>query len=183
MGNHTGVPFVPDTGPDHVACPRYGEEVVHSPPVWNGDRTAYWHERDLRPLIDGTKVAVFATVGLRLFQGDGNGGWDGHISQLDGIWDLLGPHRRFMLGQWGHGFPTRPDFDEMAVAWLDRYLRGGRGGGSAAFPPGAVDYQDDSGVWHTARQWPPRATETNVWLSATTSSLSGTRRRRPAAPS
>ncbi|MBW3664348.1 MAG: CocE/NonD family hydrolase, partial [Actinobacteria bacterium] len=164
--NETGRPFVPDTEPGHVACPRYSEEIETSPPVWNGDRTAYFQERDLRPLIDGTKVAVFATVGLRWDEGDPTGEtWDLMVDQLDGVWDLLGPHRRFMLGQWAHGFPTRPDFDQMAVAWLDRYLRTYDRDDPGAIKPGVVEYEDDSGVWHTAKRWPPRATDATLWLS------------------
>ena len=153
-------PFVPDTGPSHVACPRYAPDFVDNAQiVWNGDRDAYWEERDYRDAIRESHVPIFISNGMT--------SGEGHILQFEGLWDMVPtPEKRMMLGQHGHAYPTgvREDWPSMQVAWLDRYLRGG--------PPlvetGLVEYQDDQKTWHVADAWPPAAETTTLLLSERT---------------
>lgn len=150
-----GRPFVPQNSADQLACPEYAEHAIAGLETYtSGDRTRFWDERDLREKIRGRDVAVFTANGL-------NANGEGHVLQVEGLWDLMSPERRLLLGQWGHGYPTRHDFADLAVGWMDRYLRGGSSGPE----PGIVEYQDTSGAWHTTDRWPPAAQGTNVWLS------------------
>ena len=123
----------------------------------DGSASEFWRERDLRPRLAGTDVAVLATTGFN----------DGHLTQFDGLWDLLGPDKRFLMGRWPHDFPTRDDFTDMAVAWFDHYLRGG----PQVIAPGVVEYQDarDAGGltdWHEATRWPPLDAGVPLYLSS-----------------
>lgn len=139
----------------HARCPEYvthlreGRELLST-----GDRTPYYQERDLRPFLSNTPVPVLMANGLRYFE-------EAHELQFEGLWSLLRKDRtRFMLGQWGHG-GARPDFTGLAIGWFDHYLRGG----PEVTAPGIVEYQDDTGAWHTAPSWPPRAEAVPLYLS------------------
>ncbi len=150
-------PFVPDTDASHATCPRYGPDFYENGAlVWNGDRTRYWKDRDYRPALAESDVPIFVTNGMTT--------GEGHILQFEGLWDLLPTeNKRFMLGQHGHAYPTgvRPDFPAMQLAWLDHWLRDG----PELVPDGVVEYQDDTGTWHNATQWPPAATYVTLYLS------------------
>lgn len=149
-------PFVPDTHVSHVTCPDYVEDSFHNAVFGvRGDRTQYWRTQDLRPHIAGTTVPTLFANGL---------GRDGHILQFDDLWGLLEGPKRMLIGQWGHENPDEAGyavFEEMTVAWMDRYLRDG----PEVVEPGVVDYQDDTGVWNTADQWPPSGTRVSLYLS------------------
>lgn len=150
-------PFVPDTGPSHLACPRYAPDFIDNAALlWNGDRTPYWEERDYRPALAHSEIPVFITNGMTT--------GEGHILQFEGLWDLLPTaEKRMMLGQHGHAYPTgvRPDFPAMQVAWLDHYLRDGPPLVQAA----VVEYQDDTKAWHNATAWPPASETVTLHLS------------------
>lgn len=144
----------------HVACPN---EMSNHTNAWSqlvtsGDRTAYFRQRDLRPLLRRSDVAVFTTSGVRSL-GDGL-----HNRQYEDLWKFLKPKRsRFLLGQWGHSYPALSEFMTMAIGWFDQYLRGGPKTVSA----GVFEYQDDGGRWHLSRSWPPRpVSQRNLFLSA-----------------
>lgn len=151
--------FVPDSSPDHAACPRYTEDVQTSlEPVLDGDRMPYHEERDLRPPLAETDVPILATNGLT--------NSEGHIYQFAGLWDLIGHEdKRLLVGQWPHGYPFGGDTErfneEYAVPWLDHHLRDG----PELLEPGVVEYEDDSGGWHEADRWPPDGTEVTLRLS------------------
>lgn len=147
---------VPDTGPDHIACPNYAPEAIENAHlVTYGDRNAYWDERDLRARIDASDVPVLATNGLTT--------GEGHILQFTGLWDIMPAERRLLVGQWAHGYPDeeRPDFREMQVGWMDHYLRGG----PKTVETGVVEYQDDAGGWHRDDAWPPDTRSATLHLS------------------
>lgn len=140
---------------DHAGCPEYdthlreGKELITT-----GDRTSYYEERDLRPFIADSAVPVLMANGLRYVD-------EGHTLQFEDLWALLRKDRtRFMLGQWGHG-GVRSDFTRLAIGWFDHYLRAG----PQATAPGIVEYQDDTGAWHTAPSWPPPAEPVPLYLS------------------
>jgi predicted acyl esterase len=56
---------------------------------------------------------------------------------------------------------VRPDFIRLAIGWFDHYLRAG----PQVTAPGIVEYQDDTGAWHTAPSWPPPAESVPLYLS------------------
>ncbi|MGH3978568.1 MAG: CocE/NonD family hydrolase [Pseudonocardiaceae bacterium] len=140
---------------EHVGCSEYVEHLGEGAQlVTAGDRTPYYQGRDLRPLIADSPVPVLMTNGLRYFT-------EGHTLQFEDLWALLREDRtRFMLGQWGHG-GKRADFNQLAVGWFDHYLRGG----PQVTTPGVVEYEDDTGAWHTAPSWPPPGESETLYLS------------------
>ena len=153
--------FVPDTGPDHLTCPGYAEDAAaHAQLAADGERTPYFEVLDLRPAVAGTRVPALVTSGLTFD--------DGSVTQFEGVWDLLRGPKRFLLGQWGHDLPTRPDFGQLAVDWFDRYLRGPDRERPSAVTTGIVEYQDTDGTWYVDRAWPPRANTQTVLLSSGT---------------
>ncbi len=68
---------------DHVGCPGYvthlreGMELVAT-----GDRTPYYQQRDLRPLLTDSAVPVLMANGLRYVD-------EGHTLQFEDLWALL----------------------------------------------------------------------------------------------
>ena len=148
-------PFIPVTSANHLACPRYLEdEQAHAQLARDGEKTAYFQARDLRPHVVGTKIPVLAANGFISPE-------DCCITQYDDLWDSLKGDRRYMFGQWDHVLPTDSRFLSMAVDWFDHYLRGGK----KKVATNVVDYQDDTGAWHTANHWPPPASQTGLFLS------------------
>lgn len=154
--------------PGHAACPQtVPDEATHAELLVSGDRNEYWEERDLRDEIQGTRVPVFATNGMKPFTPLNGGDTDaeGHMLQFEGLWQLLRPDRsRLMLGQWRHDTPVdyRSDFLDLVVDWFDHYLRGA----PKRTQTGIVEYQDSSGAWHTSHRWPPRARQQALEFSA-----------------
>ncbi|MGH2755894.1 MAG: CocE/NonD family hydrolase [Actinomycetota bacterium] len=144
----------------HVCGDLYAEHVQGTADLIDtGDRTAYWKERNLRPALKNTDVAVWRSNGLNYWG-------EGHWMSYDGEWDLLDPGRtRMILGQWSHETPTsnRDDWYDNTIAWFDHYLRGA----PATVAPGVVEFQDTAGGWHEAGSWPPDADFTTLHLSGT----------------
>lgn len=60
----------------------------------------------------------------------------------------------------GHG-GARSDFTQLVIGWFDHYLHAG----PQVTAPGIVEYQDDTGAWHTAPSWPPPAESVPRYLS------------------
>lgn len=123
-----------------------------------GDRTDWFQARSTQEGLTGTRVPMLRSNGLIPIG-------EGHILQVEGLWDRLRPERsRFILGQWGHSPPpasVRPEWRDMVTGWFDHYLRGG----PRLVRTGVVEYQDDALAWHTADQWPPRSSGAVVHLS------------------
>lgn len=139
----------------HAGCAEYLTHLREGMELFNtGDRTPYYQERDLRPFLVNSRVPVLMANGLRYLT-------EAHELQFEDLWSLLRSDRtRFMLGQWGHG-GVRPDFTRLAIGWFDHYLRGG----PQSTAPGIVEYQDDTGAWHTSPSWPPPAEPVPLFLS------------------
>jgi predicted acyl esterase len=145
---------------EHVCADLYAEHVQGTADlIATGDRTKYWAERNLRPGIEDTGVAVWRSNGLNYWG-------EGHWHSYDHEWELLDPRRtNLILGQWNHETPTsnRDDWYERTTAWFDHYLRGG----PRTPHHGVVEFQDTAGSWHTADAWPPRARTKTLHLSGT----------------
>lgn len=157
-----GTGHLPPQGVFHLACPEIASAIVENAQVTvDGDRSDFFERRDLRERLTDSPVAIMASVGIV------TGFNDGHIQQLDGMWDRLRPDRtRFVLGEWQHETPTlhRETWHEEVVGWFDHYLRGG----PQVVKPGLVEYQDDIDErWHSAKRWPPPAEPQTLRLSAT----------------
>lgn len=149
-----------DNNAEHVCADIYAEHWQGtSDLIATGDKTKYWQERDLRPLIKSTDVAVWRSNGLNYFG-------EGHWHSYDHEWDLLNPERtNLILGQWNHETPTsnRDDWYERTTAWFDHYLRGG----PETSDNGVVEFQDTGGTWHMTDSWPPDADKATLHLSGT----------------
>jgi predicted acyl esterase len=145
-----------ETPPSHVACPRYADDAVATADLLaTGDRSPYWQGVDLRGRIRGTTVPVLVANGLRQ---------EGHILQVDGLWELLAGDRRMVLGQWNHQWPHtagHTEWQQQMVDWFAYHLRGE----PRTVRSGVVEFQDDAGAWHRARTWPPPARVQTVQLS------------------
>lgn len=138
-----------------LGCPEYLTHQREGIGLFTtGDRTPYYQDRDLRPFLTNSPVPVLMANGLGYLT-------EAHTLQFEGLWSQLRNDRtRFMLGQWGHG-GLRPDFTQLAIGWFDHYLRAG----PQTTAPGIVEYQDDTGAWHTASSWPPPANSVPLYLS------------------
>src|SRR5688572_19838078 len=90
-----------DNNAEHVCADVYASHVRGtSDLIATGDRTDYWSERNLRPLIKNTDVAVWRSNGLNYWG-------EGHWQSYDHEWELLDPRRtNLILGQWNHETPT-----------------------------------------------------------------------------
>lgn len=164
--------FPTNTGPTHLTCPRYGEDVYNGLYLSAiGDRNAYFVERDLRSLVHNTTVPMLVNGGIGYggypFGGVGYRG--GNILQLEGLGDPLPSNRRMIMGYWGHEMPhstenpnaAYPGFLNLSVQWVDHYLRGG----PAVAKGGIVEYQDADLAWHVADRWPPTSRPVELYLS------------------
>lgn len=138
---------------EHVAADRAAAENTTT-----GNRTRYYEARDIRPALAGNTIPTLATIGII------GGGNDGHILQLEDMFDHLGPSNvHFVLGQWSHWYPTpdKPEWHDQVIGWFDHYLRGG----PQTVPTGVVEYQYDDYQWATSDHWPPAATPKTMHLS------------------
>ncbi|MGH9897056.1 MAG: CocE/NonD family hydrolase, partial [bacterium] len=162
LGEATYLPTDPRAGTvNHAECGgRVAADAGESAALYAvGDRSAFWEARDLRDAIATSDVPILFTNGLT----DG----EGHILQFEGLWESI-PHqdKRMMIGQWGHGGTDHPsgDWALMRVAWFDHWLRGG----PLQVETGIVEYQDDTGEWHTTDRWPPERSDTTLYFSDAT---------------
>lgn len=142
--------------PDHVDCPnRTHQWLVNANLAVNADRTPWFEERNYEEQLAESRVPMFVSNGLHPFS-------EGHIMQIEGLYDLRPPQTtRMILGQWGHSTPTTDDYFDKVRAWFDHYLRDG----PKRVKPGVVEYQDDTGAWHTTDRWPPDGTQESIHLS------------------
>lgn len=142
-------------------CPDLAQSYLdNAETTRTGDRTEFFGRRDLRALSTPSSVPVMTSIGIV------SGINEGHILQLEGMWDRLGADRtRFVLGQWSHEPPTahKEGWHRQVVGWFDHYLRER----PQTVKPGVVEYQDDSDAWHTTDRWPPRARRQDLNLSGT----------------
>lgn len=143
--------------PDHVDCPnRTHDWFVNANLAVNADKTPYFAERNYEEQLANSDVPMFVANGLLPFL-------EGHIMQIEGLYDLRPPQTtRMLLGQWAHAPPPHTEnyFDKVRN-WFDHYLRGG----PRALKPGVVEYQDDTGTWYQTDQWPPEDSHQEIYLS------------------
>lgn len=110
--------------------------------------------RDYRTMLAESRVPMFVSHGLLPLS-------EGHILQIKGLYTSRKPRTtRMVLGQWGHHI-TPDGFTAQAVAWFDHYLRNG----PMKVKPGVVEYQDESGSWHSTDTWPPDSNQRTIYLS------------------
>jgi predicted acyl esterase len=151
--------LVSDPNAGSAACRELGPHTAAAADlVATGDRTDYFEARDERAYLAGSRIPALVSNGLTYPT-------EGHLLQFDGLWHLLEPSRtRFVLGQWEHASPAtkRADWWPTAIAWFDHYLRGG----PKTVRTGQVEYQDDSGAWHTTDRWPPASRNATIRLDA-----------------
>lgn len=182
VGLDTAPPLLADpedivTGFPPVAAERICPEIVPVlTEVYKSDYTplrdaAFWQDRDMSTTWQDITASVFFTHGLLDYHGSG------HAMEEDIAWQGLPADvpKRALLGQYGHMFPNfaesytttdQPDWTEVALEWLDFWLKG-----VGARPPGVgtVHYQDSQWEWHDSTQWPPAdAREEVLYLSAGT---------------
>ncbi len=140
----------------HDACPERPRDLVDDGLLAaDGDRTAWFEQRDLRPAIANATAAAFVSHGLA----------NGESVPLrdPGLWDRI-PHmnKTFWLGQWTHNAgPTRADYLHALVDWFGHHLRDE----PAQVEAGIVEFQDTAGTWHTSTAWPPAGGEVRLHLS------------------
>jgi predicted acyl esterase len=168
------------------ACPDLATHAAEQEGVnVLGDRDPYFDERYYLDDFAKSTVPVFVTNGLRdlrIFdQGTGIEG-DGHINQIQRLWENLPKgNRQMLIGKWSHGYPAplgmssaQADamFHAMLTEWWGSYL-GDRPARRGRYD--SVRYQDDQGAWHTATSWPPSPAMTRLPLSGTALLPSGAR--------
>ncbi len=140
----------------------------------DGNKDAYWQERDFHAELRDSwednpdRASVFYIHGLQ----DWNVKPHNMEDWLSAIQET-GVAYKIWLGQWGHAWPSPSgasstcDFDadagrgascradwwgETMVAWFDQFLKGIDTG---ILDAPAVQIQDDDGVWHHERTFPP----------------------------
>lgn len=150
--------------PDRVDCPRRLRDwTVNGDLVISGDKNGWFEKRDLTERLSESRIPMFATLGIKREAGGAT-----NALQYRGVWEARPPQTtRLLLGQWGHAFPksdgraASPEFKDEVVQWFDHYLRDG----PKRVKTGVVEYQDDTGSWHTSDSWPPTEDRTSLYLS------------------
>ncbi|HEX2021241.1 MAG TPA: CocE/NonD family hydrolase [Candidatus Thermoplasmatota archaeon] len=125
-----------------------------------GDYTEYWRERNYTALLPETlDASVFYIHGLA--------DWNVKPDHMDPWIDALRQRNvtiKMWLGQWGHDYPTRSDFNETLLRWLDHELKGIDNG---IMDEPLVDVEDDTGTWRHEDLWPrPDAQALRLYPSA-----------------
>lgn len=122
-----------------------------------GDYSAYWQERNYTAqLPDGVEASVFYVHGLQ----DWNVKTDHMTPWLDELY-ARNVTIKAWLGQWGHDYPHRDDWNMTLLRWFDSELKG-IDTGIRAEP--LVQVQDVEGVWRHEDRWPPaRATPMTLY--------------------
>jgi predicted acyl esterase len=119
---------------------------------WSGNHSPWHRERDNRAWTQNIQAASFIVHGhLDLVP---FGGVPPFIQR--GLFDMLPektPKAGF-FGAFGHSsssYRAQPHFEDMLVAWFDRWLRG-HDNGADRWP--VVQVQGTDGQWRTEEQWP-----------------------------
>ncbi len=171
-----------DTNPQHVATAAAGEACPEQADVQqggvtstvDGNKDAYWQVRDFHAELRASwdknpdRASVFYAHGLQ--------DWNvkPHMMEdwLDAVQESGVPYK-IWLGQWAHAWPAssnpanqceynndterggscRADWwSEAMVAWFDQFLKEVD---TDILEAPAVQIQDDDGVWHHERSFPP----------------------------
>jgi uncharacterized protein len=162
----------------------YYYEWLHHPP-----EDPFWNFAELRNKYGRTRAAVLNLSGWH----DDNYGPEGAITNYLGlVQSRIGdpPRAALLVGPWVHGVDSTSrtrfgerdfgraaaiDYDEVVLAWMDRYVKDDR----RASPVDAVRYfVMGENRWRTSNTWPPRGHDAVYYLSPT----SDVRRRGGLAP-
>lgn len=150
-------------------CTRHLETLaLHA----RNDRgSSYFNERNLLDDLDQVEAAMLLAHGFQ----DSDTGL-AHMTQENPVWGQLPPHvpARMLEGQWNHCFPQpglplchpggninfdssweEQTWEEILIGWLDHYVKGT----GPAPRSNVVDFQDDTGQWHSAKEWPVKHSE------------------------
>jgi putative CocE/NonD family hydrolase len=140
---------VPSTDPANA--PRYPEKLECQAQQFgagldfSGDQTAFWRERDYRPMAKQIKASVLHVHGLA--------DWNVRPIHVDPLFNDIDAEKRAVFGQWGHAYPNRDDWRELLHAWYDHFLFGRNTGILERLPPVLVE--DSTGQWHGIDSFPP----------------------------
>lgn len=124
-----------------------------------GDYTPYWQARNYTALLpDEIDASVFYVHGLQ--------DWNVKPDHMTPWIDELRARNvtvKMQLGQWGHEYSNRDDWNSTLLRWFDSELKG-IDTGIRAEP--LVEVQDNEGVWRDEAEWPPaRAARTTLYPS------------------
>lgn len=113
-----------------------------------GDYSPYWQARNYTALLpDAVDASVFYIHGLS----DWNVKPDNMVPWIEAL-RARGVPVKMWLGDWEHEYPTRPDFNETLLRWLDHYLKGIDTG---IMDEPLVQVQSRDGLWRDEDDWPP----------------------------
>lgn len=142
---------------EHLTCPdRTRNWLANFALANSGSRSRYFASREYLSALANSRVPMLVTNGLDYTR-------EGHIRQIEGLYESRPAETTHMvLGQFGHN-ETPEGFTSRVVAWFDHYLRDG----PMTVEPGVVEYEDDTGTWHTADSWPPSSDRQSLYLSGT----------------
>ncbi|HWC14701.1 MAG TPA: CocE/NonD family hydrolase [Actinomycetota bacterium] len=155
---YLAISALPEQRPNPQHYPEKAEcqdEVMLESANQNGDYTEYWQQREYRPGARRVEAATLMVHGLRDF--------NVQPITLAGFFDRLSngtPHKG-LFGVWNHAFPDshssvepdwqRADWNDMVIAWFDRYLKGLKTG-VQSWPD--VQVQTSRGQWWSVDEFP-----------------------------
>ncbi len=120
-----------------------------------GDYTPYWQARNYTALLpDNIEASVFYIHGL----GDWNVKTDHMVPWIEEL-HARNVTVKMWLGQWGHDYPTRADWNMTMLRWLDHYLKGVDTG---ILNEPLVQVQAKDGTWRNEDSWPVRTATPSV---------------------
>jgi predicted acyl esterase len=160
IGNtsYLGISGVPAGQPNPAYYPEKANcqaEVMGESANQTGDYTEYWKQREYRPGAPKVKAATLMVHGLRDF--------NVQPITLAGFFDRLDPRtpHKGLFGVWNHAYPDshgsvesmwqRADWNDMVVAWFDRYLKG-KDTDVERWPD--VQVQRSDGQWWVVDEYP-----------------------------
>jgi X-Pro dipeptidyl-peptidase len=135
--------------------------------VVTGDYSPYWQERNYTAkLPDTVSASVFYVHGLA----DWNVKPDHMVPWIDEL-HARNVTIKMWLGQWGHDYPHRDDWNETLLAWFDSELKG-IDTGIRSQP--LVQVQDNEGTWRDENDWPPTRATPTAYYPTSDGALGGT---------
>ena len=111
----------------------------------DGDKDAYWHERDLIAKAGGTQASVFLVHGFL----DENVKTDHFLDYWDALPEDL--PKKAWYGQWFHEHPSFVEWREDLHRWYDFWLKGIQNG---IMDEPRITVQDNQGHNRTEHDWP-----------------------------
>ncbi len=139
-----------------TACVDNAVHVSQSAEL-DGDKDAYWQERDLIAGAGNINASVFLVHGFL----DENVKTDHFLD----FWDALPAdvEKKAWFGQWFHQHPSFYEWRDDLHAWFDYWLLGIENG---ILDEPTVTVQDSTGDAWTADTWPPETTDVVPWTYA-----------------